>query len=130
MNPATKEHWIWKRFFEGHTKYIEIDGAQIPISTHPDICHIHTTYLDNIDNLSESYLNSMDRIKEANPKKYKHIVLGGWLDKAEGVIFENWKEGEFDESLPYIYGMDFGYTDPTVVVKVALDKEKKTSLHR
>jgi phage terminase large subunit len=121
MNPATKEHWIWQRWFEGHTKYVEIDGIQVPVSTHPDICHIHTTYKDNEANLSDSYLNQIERIKTTNTHKYNHIVLGGWLDKAEGVIFENWKEGAFDESLPFIFGADFGYvTDPSTLVKIAI----------
>jgi len=121
MNPSTKEHFIWQRWFEGHTKMIEVDGVQVPVSNHPDICHIHTTYLDNEANLSESYLNQIERIKTTNNHKYKHIVLGGWLDKAEGVIFENWKEGEFDESLPFIFGADFGYvTDPSTLVKIAI----------
>jgi phage terminase large subunit len=122
MNPATKEHWIWKRFFEGHTKYVEIEGVSVPVSTHPDLCHIHTTYLDNKVNLSDSYLKQLDSIKQINPAKYKHIVLGGWLDKSEGCIFgENWEEGEFPEDLPFIWGMDFGYvTDPTTLVKVAV----------
>ena len=122
MNPATKEHWIWKRFFDGHVKYIDIDGESIPVSNHPDVCHIHTTYLSNRDNLSDSYLKRLDLIKESNPGKYKHLVLGGWLEKAEGVIFENWREGEFNESLPFVRGMDFGYvTDPTTLVKIAMD---------
>jgi len=125
MNPATKEHWIWKRFFEGHTKQVEIDGVSVPISTHPDLCHIHTTYLDNIDNLSDSYLKQIQSIKDINPFKYRHVVLGGWLDKAEGVIFENWKEGTFDESLPFIFGADFGYiTDPSTLIKVAVKDNK------
>lgn len=122
MNPTTKEHWVWKRFFNGHVKYIDVDGEQIPVSNHPDICHIHTTYLNNRQNLSESYLKRLDLIKQNNPGKYKHLVLGGWLEKAEGVIFENWKEGIFNDSLPYVYGMDFGYiTDPTTLIKVAKD---------
>lgn len=122
MNPTTKEHWIWKRFFNGHVKYIDVDGEQIPVSNHPDICHIHTTYLNNREHLSDSYLKRLDLIKENNPGKYKHLVLGGWLEKAEGVIFENWQEGTFNESLPYVYGMDFGYiTDPTTLIKVAKD---------
>jgi len=125
MNPATKEHWVWKRFFEGHVKYIEIEGEQIPVSDHPDLCHIHTTYLDNKENLSDSYLTQINKIKESNPNKYKHKILGGWMEKAEGVIFEEWIEGEFDESLPYIWGMDFGYvTDPTTLVKVAVKDGK------
>jgi len=125
MNPSTKEHWIYQRWFEGHTKNVEIEGVQVPISTHPDICHIHTTYLDNESNLSDSYLNQIERIKLTNNHKYKHVVLGGWLDKAEGVIFENWKEGEFDESLPFIFGADYGYvTDPSTLVKVAIKDNK------
>lgn len=126
LNPTTKEHWIWKRWFENSHKLIEIDGIQIPISTHSDICHIHTTYLDNIENIPKDYLKQIQYIKENNPEKYKHVILGGWLNKAEGVIFNNWNEGEFDTSLPFIYGMDFGYvTDPTTLVKVAVDNAKK-----
>lgn len=111
MNPTTKEHWIHKRFFQlGHLE-----------NTH----YIHTTYLDNIDNLDESIIQEIERMKEVNPKKYEHVILGGWLDKAEGVIFENWEHGEFDESLPYIYGLDFGYSnDPTALVKCALNKDR------
>jgi phage terminase large subunit len=123
LNPTTKEHWIWKRWFENTHKYIDIDGYKIPISTHPDVCHIHTTYLDNLENIPKDYLKQINYIKENNSEKYKHVILGGWLDKAEGVIFENWHEGEFDTSLPFIYGMDFGYvTDPTTLIKVAVDK--------
>jgi len=131
MNPSTKEHWIYQRWFEGHTKNIEIEGVQVPISTHPDICHIHTTYLDNVSNLSESYLNQIERIKSINNHKYKHIVLGGWLQRSEGCIFENWKEGEFDESLPYIFGADFGYiTDASTLSKVAVcNKTMKIYVH-
>jgi hypothetical protein len=48
--------------------------------------------------------------------------LGKWLDKKHGVIFPNWVEGEFDTSLPFAYGLDFGfYPDPLALVKVAVD---------
>lgn len=126
LNPTTKEHWIWKRWFENSHKYIEIDGYKIPVSTHPEVCHIHTTYLDNLENIPADYLRQVELIKKNNPEKYKHVILGGWLDKAEGAIIENWSEGLFDESLPCCYGMDFGYvTDPTALVKVAVDKAKR-----
>lgn len=111
MNPTTRESFIYSRWFEmgkdDHTNYI------------------HTDYRDNIDNLDESILIQIEKIKQTNEKKFNHVILGGWLDKAEGVIFENWKEGEFDESLPYIFGMDFGVVDPTTLVKVAVDKKSK-----
>ncbi len=126
LNPTTQDHWIWRRWFEGHTAYHEIDGFKIPISTHPDILHIHTTYLDNIEHIPKTYLEQILKLKERNPKKYQHKILGGWLEKAEGVIYENWETGAFDESLPYCYGLDFGfYPDPLAMIKLAVNKRSK-----
>ena len=81
LNPTTKEHWIYERFFE--SKGIQ---AGINVKT-KDVCYVHTTYKDNLKNLSQSYLNRIAEIKKHRPEKYKHQMLGGWLDKAEGVIF-------------------------------------------
>lgn len=122
MNPQDTEHWIWARWFEKSHRMVEIDGFQIPISTHPDITHIHTTYLDNVENLSADYLDKINRLKVSDPEAYAHRYLGKWLDKKEGVIYPNWIEGAFDESLPYAYGLDLGFSpDPLALVKVAVD---------
>ena len=56
MNPTDDQHWIWPRWFEKSHRYIEIDGHQIPISTHPQVTHIHTTFWDNIENISPEYV--------------------------------------------------------------------------
>lgn len=126
LNPTTKEHWIWQRWFENDLKYIDIDGFQIPVSTHPDICHIHTTYLDNLDNLHPDYIRQIKKLKETDPEKYRHIILGGWLEKAEGVIYPDWEEGPFDESLPWIYGQDYGFSlDPDTLARIGIDNKKK-----
>ena len=61
-----------------------------------------------------------------NPRKYEHVLLGGWLEKAEGVIFTNWKIGEFIENDYVGFGQDFGFSiDPTTLVKVSIDKKNK-----
>ena len=122
MNPQDVEHWIWKRWFEKSHRMETIDGHSIPISTHPDITHIHTTYLDNFHNLSMDYVAKIEAIKTKLPEAYAHRFLGKWLDKKQGVIFPNWVEGKFDTSLPFAYGLDFGfYPDPLALVKVAVD---------
>ena len=36
-------------------------------------------------------------------------MLGGWLDKAEGVIFTNWKIGEFKKVGVSVFGQDYGF---------------------
>ena len=113
LNPTTSEHFIYKRWFEQGQK--------------DNTCYIHTTYLDNKDNLDQSILHEIEEMKISNPKKYDHVILGGWLERLEGVVFENWQKGEFDTSIPVMYGMDFGFSnDPTTLVKVAVNwKHKK-----
>ena len=126
MNPTNKEHWVYKRWIENTRKTVWIDGFPVSVSTHPDVQHIHTTYLDNLKNLPDSYIKILKDLKEKNRKKYGHVVIGQWLEKREGVIYENWKEGKFDDSLPYLYGLDFGYQpDPLALIKVALDFKRK-----
>lgn len=120
MNPATKEHFIYKRFFQN--RGIE-EGSNL---VNGDTTYIHTTYLDNKENLSESYLNQINNIKLTNHKKYTHKILGGWLDKAEGVVFENWSFGEFNpKGLQTSCGMDFGFAvDPDTLTEVAIDRSE------
>jgi len=50
--------------------------------------------------------------------------LGEW-GNIEGTILPNWRFGAFDDSLPVIYGLDFGVRDPDALVRVAVDEEKK-----
>jgi phage terminase large subunit len=120
MNPSTKEHWIYNRFFE--TRGVQ-EGSNV---TKGDTTYIHTTYLDNKDNLSESYINQIENIRTRRPEKFKHQILGGWLDKAEGVIFSNWTIGKFEQAAPSVFGQDFGFSaDPTTLVETSIDKVNK-----
>jgi len=121
LNPVTKEHWIYNRFFEGKGVEGGFNGVK------DNICYIHSTYLDNKDNLSKSFLERIKAIKHTNFKKYTHKILGGWLDKAEGVVFENWSIGEFNpDGLQTSCGMDFGFSiDPDSLTEVAIDKRKR-----
>lgn len=82
---------------------------------------IKSTYLDN-EHLSTEQIERIEA-KKSNP--YWWTVYGlGELGKLEGTIF-NWTWGEFDDSLPSLYGLDFGVKDPDAMVKVAIDKAKK-----
>jgi len=121
LNPVTKEHWIYKRFFEDKGVEGGFNGFK------DNVCYIHTNYLDNKENLSQSFLERIKSIKHRNFKKYQHKILGGWLDKAEGVVFENWSIGEFNpDGLQTSCGMDFGFSvDPDSLTEVAIDKRKR-----
>lgn len=121
LNPSTKEHFIYKRFFEN--KGVEAGANLIK----KDTTYIHTSYLDNIDNLSNSFISQVEQMKLNNSSKYQHVILGGWLDKAEGVVFTNWKFGSFNpDNLQTSFGQDFGFSvDPTTLIEVAIDKTKR-----
>jgi phage terminase large subunit len=121
FNPTTKEHWIYKRFFEQEGVEGGFNGRK------GNVTYIHTTYKDNLEHLDASFLDEVERIKQANPKKYQHAILGGWLDKAEGVVFTNWQFGTFNPNgLQTSFGMDFGFSiDPDALTEVAIDKTKK-----
>ena len=120
LNPTTKEHFIYKKFFEERGVNA---GSNLQKE---DTTYIHTTYLDGKEFLNESFLRQAEETRLKNPRKYEHVLLGGWLEKAEGVIFTNWKIGEFVENDYVGFGQDFGFSiDPTTLVKVSIDKKNK-----
>ena len=117
LNPATKEHFIYNRFFE--SKGVNEGSTLIK----DDTTYIHSTYLDNFENLSKSFIKQIEKIKETQPQKYNHVILGGWLNKAEGVIFTNWKTGEYIDTGFGGFGQDYGFSvDPTTLVQISIDK--------
>lgn len=120
LNPTTKEHFVYKKYFEAKGVQEGFNGVK------DNVCYIHTTYLDCLEFVPKEIKNYFEEMKINNPSKYNHVVLGGWLDKAEGVVFTNWIVGEFNNDLQYSFGADFGFSiDPSTLVKVAIDKPNK-----
>jgi len=120
LNPTTKENFIYQRFFEARGVK---DGSN---TVKEDTTYIHTTYLDNIENLSESYIKQIEQMKDRRPNRYKHTILGSWLDKAEGVIYTNWTLGEFKQVGKIVFGQDYGFSnDPSTLIKTSIDKDNK-----
>lgn len=83
MNPCSNLHFIYKKYLRDTHRIEIIDGVEVQISTHPDVEHIHTTYLDNLENLSAEFLSEIADIKQSSPKKYAEIVIGRWGDGSE-----------------------------------------------
>lgn len=120
LNPSTKEHFIYQRFYQ--------DRGVAPGSnlSKGDTTYIHTTYKDNINNLSESYIAQIERMKERRPERYKAVIEGNWIERSEGVIYTNWKLGEFQEVSPAVFGADFGFSqDENVLLKTSIDRDRK-----
>ena len=123
MNPCDSNHFIYKKYIEKTHKLVEIDGVQVQISTHPNVLHIHTTYFNNLDNLSPEFLKEVEDMKVSNPEKYAHVVIGRWADVAEGAVFKKWGiVKEFPQECKKVgIGQDFGFTnDPSAAVRCGI----------
>ena len=126
LNPAYKSHWIYKRFFEDTGVAQDFNGEV------GDVCYINTTYLDNLQNLNESFIKEAERVKKSNIEAYNHVFLGHWANNNKGVIFKNWAKpargatlGAFPEHLPHYIGADWGFSHPFALTKVAINEDTK-----
>lgn len=128
QNPTTKEHFIYKRWIDPNNKEIDIEGHKVIVSNMDEVEHIHVTYhlAESLGFLSQGWVNKANRVKVDNPKFYYHNYIGGWLSKAEGCVYDNWERGQWDKSLSWCWGLDFGFhPDETAMTKVAIDQKKK-----
>jgi len=82
LNPTTKEHWIYKEFFE---------KKGVPGGTNgivDNVMYIHSSYLDaDQDKIPRNILADYERLKKEDPKEYENVVLGGWITEVEGQVF-------------------------------------------
>jgi len=118
LNPADIGHFIYRKFFAPYN----VDGGYNGIVD--DVTYIHTSYFDNLTNLSQDYIDRAERLKCTDLEKYKHIWLGEWSANKDGLIYPHWQEiteAEYPRHLPQWYGLDWGYKDPTAVVGMCYD---------
>lgn len=116
FNPWSDKHWLKKRFFDPPN-----DDNKLAITT---------TYKCN-EWLDDSDRRLFEDMKINNPTRYRVAGLGEW-GVAEGLIFENWEEKDFDinemlkiKGIKVGCGLDFGWTDPAALCCVAIDENEK-----
>lgn len=118
MNPCDSSHWVYQRFIKNSHKLVEYDGVQVQISTQENVLHVHTSYLDNLEHLSEEFMKEILAMKRDNPERYAHLVMGRWTDIAEGAIYQKW--GLVDTFPDYAkkvaIGIDWGYTNDKTAI--------------
>lgn len=112
FNPWSELHWLKPRFFD------------IP---QDNVLAMTTTYKCN-EFLSETDIAMYEDVRRRNPSRARIVCDGEW-GIAEGVIFENWSVEDLSKKTPefdHIYnGCDWGWTDPTAMLKIHLDRNRK-----
>lgn len=118
FNPPPKTHWIWKKWYklvglEDPKGYFKATPKQ-----DPDLLSIFSTFPDNKENLSESFIKNQMDYEKTDPDHYYTRVLGLISEGKIGRIFRNW---QYIQSMPgqyeKFYGLDFGFNDPVALVE-------------
>lgn len=105
FNPISRKHWLRKRFFT------DPEGTK-PVD---NICYIHSTYLNNLSNLDDEYVEELLTLKKRDPEDYMIYVLGQWGSGEPGNIFTR-EHMRYWHTLPDdLFGVI--YTDPNLAKK-------------
>jgi len=86
---------------------------------------IKSTFRDNPFLPERERQNILSKKDKKGFENWWKVYGEGELGQLEDAIFTNWRIGEFDNSLPYGYGLDFGSRHPDAMLKCAVDHNKK-----
>ncbi len=126
FNPWSENTWLKKRFFDAYDR-----------GERDNLLCLTTNYLCN-EFLDDDDIAVFEEMKEKNPRRYKIEGMGDW-GIAEGLVYNNWEELEFDvdvlrqETDRYdnpiyqeIYGLDWGFSnDPTAMICSLVNEKTK-----
>lgn len=98
-NPADEFHWIYDK-----------------ILTRSDCYFIKSTYKDN-PYLPHEQIKEIESYREAD-ENFWRIYGEGERGHSEGIIYTHWQTYSGNISGGCVYGLDFGYNNPTSIVKV------------
>jgi len=88
------------------------------VADNPKSKRIHSTYLNNLPNLSESQIRNIEQYKDL-PDDFMWKVYGlGERGSAKEIIYTQWKQYDQAPDGDVFYGLDFGYVHPAALVKV------------
>lgn len=108
LNPCDEQSWVNQKLVQSRKVKKSKSGISI----------FKSNYLNN-PFLSNDYVNSLLSLKDEDETFYKIYTLGEWA-VPKNLIYSNWEvtenfPGSFDET---IYGLDFGFNNPTVLVQI------------
>jgi phage terminase large subunit len=99
FNPADEFHWIYDN-----------------ILTRPDCAFIKSTYLDN-PFLPHEQVKEIENLKNVDSNFWR-IYGEGERGHSEGVIYTHWQPYSETRAGNTVFGLDFGYNNPTALTKV------------
>jgi len=108
FNPIDAFHWINTKFMN------KVDGKRIAA--------LHSTWRDNPFN-TQAYIDELLSLEEEDLQQFLIYSEGEWGIR-KNIIYNNWDIIPFEKFPDYdncdfiIYGMDFGFTNPSAIVEI------------
>lgn len=118
FNPILRTHYIYKDYFQNW-----IDGKDV--YEDDDLLIVKSTYKDNMF-LTKGDIHLLESETDAYWKEV--YVYGNWGILGH-IVFTNWRVEDLSDRIPRFdnlrIGEDFGWNDPTAMVKLHIDKDRK-----
>ena len=112
-NPTSAlKSWIHKEWYtDGRPK----------VERYQDTEYMHSTFMDNEDNLNPSVVKRYKDLEQTNPTYFKNTILAEWTLETVGRLYAGWgMYPELEEVGDTWFGLDFGYggKDRTACIKI------------
>lgn len=108
LNPNEKYGWV---------------NQELIIKPSDDVKVIHSNYKDCIDFLPATYVARLERLEQEDPSYWKIYGLGQYADIKGKIYSLEMYEGEYPKCRETIYGLDFGFESPNVLIRLDIDLE-------
>jgi phage terminase large subunit len=104
FNPIDKLNWVYQEFFSQQK---------------PNTTAVRTTYKDNRF-IDAEYCKVLENLVNEDEHYYQIYALGEW-GVLQNIIYKNWDTVTEYPAAPdeTIYGLDFGFNNPTALVEIA-----------
>lgn len=119
FNPILKSHHLYTTYFKDcwdDSKRIYEDGQKLILKT---------TYINNKFLAPEDIYN----LEHEQDEYFYQVYTLGNFGILGNIVFKNWETQDLTSKMnsfeQYYYGLDPGWNDPTAVVKLAIDNDKK-----
>ena len=104
FNPIDEYHWIKTKIVDEKTE---------------DFVDIHSNYLYN-PFLAKDYVETVGKLQYQDPNYWRIFGQGEW-GRLEHIIYTNWSIVPYLPEGEKIFGLDFGFVNPTALVQLNVD---------
>ena len=118
-NSPDINHFLYRKFYKERGIEDVWNGVK------DDVTYIWTTYLTN-SHLPPEYIALAEKCKALDLEKYNKVWLGHFAMHKEGLIYKGWMPADdtmWPTHLRCWYGVDWGWNDPTAIVRCTYDPE-------